>query len=91
MAAHSPYVIRLSEQEAAALTKIARHRSSQHRDFIRSKIVLMAAAGVDNTAIAKRVGVERKTVSRWRKRFFHERMDGIRERPRSGRPRRFSP
>ena len=91
MAGRSPYAIRLSEEEEAGLTKMAHHRSSPHRDFIRSNIVLMAAGDLDNTAIARRLGVERKTVSRWRKRFFEERMDGIRERPRSGRPRGFSP
>ena len=91
MARHSPFVIRLSQAEEAALAKKARHRFSQHRDFIRSNIVLMAASGVDNTTIATRLGVDRKTVSRWRKRFFEERLDGIEERPRSGRPRRFSP
>ncbi|HEV3312963.1 MAG TPA: helix-turn-helix domain-containing protein [Chloroflexota bacterium] len=46
---------------------------------------------MDNTSIAQRLGADRKTVSRWRKRFFEERIDGLEERPRSGRPRRFSP
>jgi transposase len=51
----------------------------------------MAAGGMDNKAIAARLGVDRKTVSRWRKRFFEERLDGLEERPRSGRPHAFSP
>jgi transposase len=62
-----------------------------HRDFVRSNIVLMAASGMDNTAIAERLGVDRKTVSRWRKRFFEEWLGSIEERPRPGRPKRFSP
>ena len=77
MARHSPFVIRLSHAEEASLAKKARHRSSQHRDYVRSNIVLMAASGMDNTTIAARLGVDRKTVSRWRKRFFEERLDGI--------------
>ena len=91
MARHSPYLIQLSESEEAALSKKARHRSTEHRHFVRSNIVLMAASGMDNTTIAGRLGVDRKTVSRWRKRFFEERLGGIEERPRSGRPKRFSP
>ncbi len=87
----SPYAIQLSESESATLADRARHRSSQHRAVIRSKIVLMAAGGMDNKAIAARLGVDRKTVSRWRKRFFEERLDGLEERPRSGRPHAFSP
>jgi hypothetical protein len=33
----------------------------------------------------------REVVSMWRKRFFEERLEGIEERPRPGRPRVFSP
>lgn len=87
----SPYIIRLSESERASLEAKARHRSSQHRDFVRSSIVLLAAEGLDNKAIARRVGVDRKTVSRWRKRFFEERLKGLEERPRPGRPPVFPP
>jgi transposase-like protein len=91
MAWKSPYVIHLSELERVALTDKARHRSSQHRDVIRSRMILMAAEGMDNGPIAAQLGVDRKTVSRWRKRFFEERLRGLEERPRPGRPRRFSP
>jgi transposase len=87
----SPYIIRLTDAEEAALAAKARHRSSEHRVFIRYNAILMAARGMDNTSIAQRLGADRKTVSRWRKRFFEERIDGLEERPRSGRPRRFSP
>ena len=91
MAWKSPYVIHLSEAEQARLDAKVRHRSSQQRDVVRSKLVLMAATGMDNKAIAAQLGVDRKTVSRWRKRFFEERENGLRERPRSGRPPSFSP
>jgi transposase len=87
----SPYTIRLSGPEREVLEARSRHRSSQHRDYVRSNIILLAAEGLDNKAVAARIGVDRKTVSRWRKRFFEERLSGLDERPRSGRPRRFSP
>lgn len=91
MAGRSPYVIQLSTSERATLVAKAGHRKSQHREVTRSSIVLLAAEGMDNTAIGKRLGLDRQVVSRWRKRFFEGRFDGLQERPRSGRPRRFSP
>lgn len=91
MARRSPYIIHLSEDERRSLEAKARHHSSEHRDFVRSNIILLAAEGLHNQAIANRVGKDRKTVSRWRKRFFEERLDGMKERPRSGRPPSFPP
>ena len=87
----SPFVIQLCESERADLKEKSRHGTSQHRVVIRSKLILLAAEGMDNEAIARRLDVDRKTVSRWRKRFFEERLAGLEERPRSGRPRPFSP
>jgi len=91
MSRTSPYVIELSESERVELESRARHHSLPHRDVVRSRLILMAAEGLDNKAIGASLGVERKTASRWRKRFFQERLAGLEERPRSGRPRRFSP
>jgi transposase len=56
---------------------------------VRARIVLLAADGLQNVDIAARVGVCVDAVSRWRKRFCEEGIDGLADRPRSGRPRRF--
>jgi len=53
----------------------------------RARIVLAAADGVSNTAIAARVGVSRPTVIGWRARYEAEGLDGLRDEDRSGRPR----
>jgi transposase len=53
----------------------------------RARIVLEAAAGVSNTAIAARVGVSRPTVIGWRARYEAEGLDGLQDEDRSGRPR----
>jgi transposase len=53
--------------------------------------VLLAAEGVDNDEIAARLNTRREVVSKWRKRFFEEGLAGLEERPRRGRPARFSP
>ena len=47
--------------------------------------------GSANTEIAERLGQSRQAVSTWRKRFCEEGLQGLEERPRPGRPRRFSP
>jgi len=46
---------------------------------------------LDNDQIAARLDTARQIVSKWRKRFFEEGFSGLEERPRRGRPARFSP
>lgn len=53
----------------------------------RARIVLLAADGVANTAIAGQVGVSRPTVNAWRNRYQAKGIDGLRDEDRSGRPR----
>jgi len=87
----SPYVFSLTGRERAHLEQIARKYTSPYRDVIRARIVLYAAGGMDNDEIASRLDTPRQIVSKWRKRFFEERVPGLEERPRSGRAVRFSP
>jgi transposase len=54
-------------------------------------MILMAADGMDNDEIAVRLSTGRDVVSQWRKRFFKERLAGLEERARPGRPRVFPP
>lgn len=68
----------------------ARQSSGQHRDVLRARIVLAAADGASNTAIARMLGICDDTVRKWRHRFAQYGIDGLGDRPRSGRPRRFS-
>jgi transposase len=87
----SPYVINLSAEDRSKLELSARRYTSPYRDVIRARIVLYAAAGLSNDEIAARLDTPRQIVSKWRKRFFEERFAGLEERPRGGRPARFSP
>jgi hypothetical protein len=89
--AESPYRIVLSEAEERELRRRAGQYTRPHRDVLRAKIVLLAAEGLDNAEIARRLDTSREAVSRWRKRFHDERLQGLEDRPRAGRPRRFSP
>jgi transposase len=58
---------------------------------VRAKVVLLAADGLENTEIGERLDMPRPVVSKWRKRFFRDRLAGLEERPRGGRPSTFSP
>jgi len=57
---------------------------------VRARIVLAAADGMANAAIGRRLGVVTDTVRKWRRRFVGQRMSGLGDRKRSGRPRRFT-
>ena len=84
-------MICLTRKEEAKLEEMARKYTSQYRDVIRARIVLYAAEGWGNNEIAARLDTPRQIVSKWRKRFFEQRLAGLEEKPRRGRPARFSP
>jgi transposase len=85
----SPYVVALSDVDRVVLEERARAYVEPFREVVRAKIVLLAAAGMANVRIAARLGLDVDTVSKWRKRFALEGLDGLRDRERSGRPRSF--
>jgi transposase len=87
----SPYTIVLSGREQEVLEERARKYTLPYRDVVRAQIVLMAAEGLRNDQIAARLNLRREVVSKWRKRFFEERLAGLEERLRHGRPPRFPP
>ena len=87
----SPYNLTLSPEQRVELEARARRYTLPYRDVVRAKIVLMAAAGLDNDEIAARLDTRREIVSKWRKRFFEQGLPGLEERPRGGRPPIFSP
>jgi transposase len=87
----SPYRVVLTADEKRQLLAIARKYTSQYRDVMRAKIVLLAADGLSNKEIGQRLDLPRQIVSKWRKRFFDQRLAGLQERPRRGRPSAFSP
>jgi hypothetical protein len=87
----SPYQITLTDSERVTLEEIARKYTSPYFNVVRAKAILMAARGLRNDQIAQRVSLPRQIVSKWRKRFFEERLEGLENLPRSGRPPSFSP
>ena len=86
MAVISPYRIALTGEEEAVLAVRARSVRRPYRDRLRAQIVLAAAAGSTNAAIAAQVGVHVDTVRKWRRRFAGAGLAGLADASRSGRP-----
>ena len=87
----SPYVIVLTPKEQSVLEARTRRYTLPYRDVIRARIVLLAAEGLENKEIGERFDMPRPVVSKWRKRFFLERLAGLEDRSRGGRPPALSP
>lgn len=87
----SPFTIRLSSAEKAELDKRAAKYTLPYFQVQRAKMILLAAAGLTNDEIAARLDSRREVVGRWRKRFFTDRLMGLEEQARPGRPRTFPP
>jgi putative transposase len=77
----------LSEDERSQLNSIARSRSISAALVTRARIVLAAAAGEPNSAIAQRLQLTRATVGKWRIRFLEHRINGLYDEVRPGKPR----
>lgn len=87
----SPCKIELSRQEKQELRRRAAKYTLPYFEVVRAKMILLAAQGLANDQIAARLDTRREVVSMWRKRFFEQRLAGLEERPRPGRPRTFPP
>lgn len=77
----------LSDEERSELRSLARRRKTAQALALRARIVLMCAEGGQNKEVAARLGVDQATVGTWRRRFVEQRMEGLRDAPRSGAPR----
>jgi transposase len=82
--------IDLSPDEVAELERWLRRPKTGQALALRARIVLAAAEGRPNLAVAKAVGAVRSTVAKWRRRFARDRLDGLLDEPRPGAPRKIS-
>ncbi|MER7794727.1 IS630 family transposase [Streptomyces sp. NPDC097640] len=73
------------------LMRTATSAKSEVRAVLRARIVLAAADGLANEAIARELHVSVNTVRKWRGRFAVRGTDGLRDADRSGRPRSYGP
>ncbi len=69
---------------------LARRPKTAQRVAVRSKIVLRAAEGFSNRAIALQLGVTGATVGKWRERYRVQGMKGLADDSRPGTPRKIT-
>ena len=81
----------LAARDRHRLKRLERSQTAPYRQVLRAKIVLLAARGMPNQAIAARLGVTADTARKWRGRFAAHGLAGLADRKRAGRPPRFTP
>jgi len=72
------------------LETLAVSRTAAYRQVQRARLLLGAAAGKTNQAISQETGLGWRSVGMWRRRFINERLAGLEDRPRPGKPRQYS-
>jgi putative transposase len=82
--------LQLSDGEHRELESFASSRSLPHGLVVRARVVLLAAEGQTNRAIAATVGLSKQSVGKWRRRFLEYRLPGLYDELRPGRPRSIS-
>ena len=77
----------LSDDERRVLEGWARRRKTAQALALRSRIILTSADGAPVSAVAAELGISRATAGKWRSRFLEDRLEGLTDEPRPGRPR----
>jgi transposase len=90
MPRRAPDVV-LTAADRLELDRRSRARTSRQQDALRARIVLLAADGLDTTAIAATLGIARGTARAWRARFAASGLAGLVDRPHRPPPRRYGP
>lgn len=81
--------VRLTLEDRLVLESRVRSPTSEQRDVLRARIVLLAGEGGSTRAIAKAVNVMPRTVSVWRGRYAREGLAGLADKPRPGPPAKY--
>lgn len=81
----------LTDDEHRELDRRARSRTCSVRAVERAKIILAASENGQHLAVARIVGVDKKTVRKWVERFEERGLEGLEDSPRSGHPFKYTP
>jgi len=77
--------VNLTEEEKETLNRIINKRASPQGLVTRARIVLLTDKMKSTDEITRMLSVNRKTVIKWRRKFIEKRLDGLKDKPRSGR------
>ena len=81
-------LLTLSAQQRDQLLEWTRRHKTSQALALRARIILTCAQEQRNSAVARRCGVYRMTVTKWRERFLKRGLDGLLDEPRPGAPRK---
>ncbi len=79
--------LHLTRHERGRLETVVREQCGEARAYRRARMILLVAEGESVRSIARRIGTSRARVGDWIRRFRRDRLDGLKDQARSGRPR----
>ncbi len=79
--------VTLTDEEHGYLSRQLRRHTVGRSFSQRCQVVLLCADGLSNVEIARKLSIHHQTAAKWRKRFVAERVEGLFDEPRPGRPR----
>ncbi len=82
--------IKVNREQKEKLLKIVKAQKSEQREVLRANIILLLWEGNGENEVAEQLGIDVKTVRKWRDRFHAKGIDGLEDSPRSGAPTTFS-
>jgi transposase len=88
--ARPPKRLKVSSEDRACLERRVRGRNTPRKLVERSQVVLLLSEGLRIEEVAERVGLGKRTVYEWARRFERQGVAGLDDHPRSGRPRAIS-
>ena len=86
-----PKALEVCDEDRVVLEARVAASKTARRDWQRARIVLLASEGLSSPVIGEVVGLSRNQVGVWRRRYAEEGLEGLSDRPRSGRPRVYGP
>jgi len=88
--ARCPAQIHLTADEEETLRKWTRQSTAEQRLVERARVILLSHEGLTVEKIAERLNTRPARVSKWRQRFAQNRLAGLSDAPRSGKPLKYS-
>ncbi len=82
-------VVLSGEEQAFLESQVRRHKAPRSLSD-RCRMVLLCAQGLTSKDVARQLGVSEHTVGKWRRRFVKDRIEGLTDEYRPGRPRTVS-